>query len=51
MLPDCFFYSVVTFLNKSSFFVKLLFTVTAHFQGLFGLSEPSKAKFIEEISR
>ena len=33
---------------KSLFFVKLLFTVTAHFiQGLFGLSEPFKAKFIE----
>ena len=38
--------------NKSSFFVKLFFTVTAHFiPGLFGLSEPFKAKFIEEINR
>ena len=37
---------------KSSFFVKLLFIVTAHFiQGLFGLSEPFKAIFIEEINR
>ena len=46
------FYSVITVLNKSSFFVELLFTVTAHFiQGLFGLSEPFKAKFIEETNR
>ena len=31
---------------------KLLFKVTDHFlQGLFGLSEPFKAKFIEEINR
>ena len=46
-----FFYLVITVLNKSSFLVKLLFTVTAHFiQGLFGLSEPFKAKFIEEIN-
>ena len=29
-----------------------LFKVTVHFiQGLFGLSEPFKAKFIEEINR
>ena len=29
-----------------------LFAVTAHFiQGLFGLSEPFKVKFIEEINR
>ena len=47
-----FFYSVITVLNKSSFLVELLFTVTTHFiQGLFGLSEPFKAKFIEEINR
>ena len=52
MLPDCFFYSVRTFPNKSSFFFELFFTVTAHFiQGLFGLSEPFKAKFIKEINR
>ena len=47
-----FFYSAITVPNKSSFFVELLFTVTAHFiQGLFGLSEPFKAKSIEEINR
>ena len=52
MPPDCFFYSVITFLNNSSFCVELLFAVTAHFtQGLSGLSEPFKAKFIEEINR
>ena len=52
MLPDCSFTRSEPFLNKSSFFLELLFTVTAHFiQGLFGLSEPFKAKSIEEINR
>ena len=52
MLPDCLFYSVITFLNKSLFFVELLFTIIVHFiQGLFRLSEPFKAKFIEDINR
>ena len=37
---------------KSLLFVNLLFTITAHFiQGLFGLSEPFKVIFIEEINR
>ena len=50
--PKCF--QIVStwsypFFNKSSFFVKLLFTGTAHFiQGLYGLSEPFKTKLSKE---
>ena len=48
MLPDCFFYSVITSLNKSLFFVELLFTVTAYFiqsfSGSVSLSRPNSSK-------
>ena len=49
MLPDFLFYSVITFLFIELIFIVLIF-LTAHIiQGLFGLSGPLKAKFIEEI--
>ena len=53
MLSDSFFYSVITFsLRARSLSSCYLQSLHAHFiQGLFGLSEPFKAKFVEEITR
>ena len=45
MLPDSFFYSVITFLNKSSFLVEQpLFISFKGFSGSVSLSRPNSSK-------
>ena len=51
-VSKCFCSVITFFVIRARSLSSWLFKVTVHFiQGLFGLSEPFKAKFIEEINR